>query len=414
MLRRFIALAAACVLTGAPAAAQDQVTGFASDDTTAPRPYTGWVFTPSMTYSAGYDDNVLIRGQGDDVRGDVLNVIGPAADLSFIGKRSQFVANYSGGFQMYRTLGTLNNYEQHASVFAQRKLAKHFALFARQSYSATPTTEIIQLIGVPYVRTGSQVNNTRGGFENQFTKRLTLTASYDFQWVKFDAAAYGVALLGGHSHGGNVSLKYQIDERTAVTADGDAQFATVNGPLQFVDVWYAAAHGALQDFTTENANVGIERKLSDTFRVFAAGGVSHLVVSGFAPARTGPAWRVGATKSYGQTYVDVVYARSFVPSFGFGGTLQNEEVSAHVRMPLSRRTYASGGLAWMRNEPLVHGQLNLNSLWVEGIVGYSVSQWLRVEGFYGGVRQTIAQAGGILDRNQFGVQIVTAKPMRIQ
>jgi hypothetical protein len=38
---------------------------------------------------------------------------------------------------------------------------------------------------------------------------------------------------------------------------------------------------------------------------------------------------------------------------------------------------------------------------------------MRLEGFYGGAHQAIDRPGGITNRNRIGVQLVTAKPMRV-
>jgi hypothetical protein len=112
--------------------------------------------------------------------------------------------------------------------------------------------------------------------------------------------------------------------------------------------------------------------------------------------------------------LELAYGRSFVPSYGFGGTQQNEEVTARIHGPLGRRLYAQTSLAWRRNEPLTVGELKLVSWWFEGALGFNVRPWMRVEGFYNGVRQTIDRPGGLLNRNRIGVQLVAAQPVRMQ
>ena len=49
-----------------------------------------------------------------------------------------------------------------------------------------------------------------------------------------------------------------------------------------------------------------------------------------------------------------------------------------------------------------------------GSIGYTVQPWVRLEGFYDGSRQTIDRPGGELNRNRFGFQVITSKPMRIR
>lgn len=409
---RSLLLAVVCAAFAAtPAAAQ-----LAATDAAAPAAPTipGWVFTPSMTYAAGWDDNVLLRGVGDNVQGDLLNTVGPGAAVSYNGKRTQFDASYGGGFQLYRDLNTLDAYTQSAALSARRLVTKRLTLFARNSYTAMPTTQVLELVGVPYVRAGSQMETAEGGVDYLVSKRLSMEAAYNFQWVKFDASAFGIALFGGHSQGARYAIKYQLNDLTALTGNADVQLATINGNIGFVPAPPVTAGVLANDFQTENASAGVDRRLSETLHVYGELGVSHLAISALFPSRTGPAWHAGLKDSFGQTSFAVDYSRSFVPSFGFGGTLQNEELSAGARRPITRRSYASGVFAWMRNQPLVPGQLSLDSLWVAGTVGYVVNQWARLEVFYAGIHQTIDQPGGILNHNQFGVQIVTAKPMRIK
>src|SRR5205823_9414681 len=166
-------------------------------------------------------------------------------------------------------------------------------------------------------------------------------------------------------------------------------------------------------FDVQNADAGIEQRLSSLTRSLASFGFSRLGVSEQGPARTGPAWRAGLSHQFEAASVDVSYSRSFVPAFGFGGTYQNEEFRANLQAPLARRVYVMGAAAWRRNEPLTIGALKLKSFWVEGTVGYALQPWARLEAFYSGVHQTIEQPGAIYDRNRIGFQVVTTKPVRI-
>jgi hypothetical protein len=138
-----------------------------------------------------------------------------------------------------------------------------------------------------------------------------------------------------------------------------------------------------------------------------------------APAKTSPAWRAGYAMHFERAAVDVNYARSFVPSYGGGGTLSNEEVTSNVHVPMGRRMYAEANASWRSNEALVSGpvvsdNLPLRSLWLGGLIGYAAQPWLRIEGFYGRTQQKIDRPGGDLERNRIGVQVVTSKPVRIR
>jgi hypothetical protein len=386
-----------------PVAAGAQESNFvpvAMADEQAP---AGWSFLPTLAIGTAYDDNVLVRGNGDSTPSDMVSVINPRGRLDFNGARGQLSASYDGAFALYRDFNQLNSYDQHSSFFGRRLITPHLALFVRNSAAAVPTTELETLVGVPFVRTGSRVDDLRTGFEAAFSKRTTMVVSYDFQYVDFDHSAPGTAsLFGGHSNGATMTLKHLLTGRLALTGDYDIQ------------------HAVLQDiaasFDVQNAWAGAEYRISDLTRVFAAAGVSRLGVTQFSESRTGPAWRAGLTRSFRRAGVDILFSRSFVPSYGFGGTMQNEDLTGRLQLPVGRRVYTTTALSYRRDDPLttLDGNLPLRSYWVEGTIGFAASRTVRFEIFYAGTRQTIDRPGGELDRNRVGIQIVTAKPMRIR
>jgi hypothetical protein len=385
----------------APGAARAQVSNFMSVPSADPQAPPGWSFVPMLGAGTSWDDNVLIRGRGDSAPGDVVSVLNPRGTLDFNGGHGQLSATYDGAILLYRDLNQLNSYDQHSSFFGRRLISRHVALFVRNSAAAVPTTQLEQLVAVPFVRTGSRLEDLRTGIEAAFTKRTSMVVSYDFQWVNFDQSAPGAEnLLGGHSHGATLTLRHVLDKRLALTGDYDLQLATLSG-------------GA-QTFGVQNGWAGAEYKLSEQTLVFGAGGVSRLAVSEFAENRTGPAWRLGVTHIVRKANVDLLYSRSFIPTFGFGGTMQNEELTGRLRLPLGRRLYTTSSLSWRRDDPLTSGELPLRTYWIEGSVGYAASPWVHVEAFYAGTHQTIDQPGGVLDDNRIGIQVTTAKPLRIR
>ena len=400
-MSRIHALAAALLLAtvAGPTTASAQETNLAPAVAANEKAPSGWSFTPALTYGASWDDNVLVRGDGDPKVPDLLNVISPRAIIDLNGRRGQVSATYDGAFLLYRDRSTLNSYDQHVSFIGRRLLTPHFAVFARDNAASVPTTEFSQFIATPFIRTGSRLDDLRTGIEASLTKRTSLVASYDFQWVQFDHTGTGSeSLFGGHSHGGSMEVKHVLTPRVSLTAAGDVQHATIDAGT----------------FDVQNIRAGGDYKLSDLTHVFAEGGISRLGVTPLSDARIGPAVRLGLTRQFRNAGVDLLYSRSFVPSYGFGGTMQNEEASARFRLPLSRRAYSTSALSWRRNEPLTVGELPLLSYWLEGTLGYALTPWVHVEMFYAGTRQTIDRPGGTLNRNRVGFQLTTAKPVRVQ
>jgi hypothetical protein len=132
-------------------------------------------------------------------------------------------------------------------------------------------------------------------------------------------------------------------------------------------------------------------------------------------ARIGPEWHAGIEQKTGRAVVSGAYSHSYIPSFGFGGTFQNEEWSAHVRSPIGRtRAYVGGGFTWLNNLPLETNQPSLQTAWLTGTVGYYLARWLSIEGFYDRTQQDSQRAGGQIERNLVGFQVVAAKPMKIR
>lgn len=393
-----LAVAVSVVTLDRPVLAQRQTTTSTPLDSTQPVP--GWTFTPTLIYSGTADDNVLMHGRGDATTGDYVNVVNPRGQLDYNGRYSQFDLFYTGAFLMYRSLNTLNSYDQHGSISLRRRVSKHIALFAADSLSIVPTTDAIEFVGIPFLRTGSRINSLRTGVEATLSKRTMVTLAYTAQWIDFDSASvFGQLIRGGHGQGGTLTLRHRVSEHTTLLGDYDYQRATVNG---------------IDTFDVQNSSVGVEQRLTERTVAYAAVGVARLGISSFGPARTGPAWRAGIARQFEKAGFDLSYSRSFVPAYGIGGTTQNEEASGRVRLPLARRVYAQSAISWRRNEPLTRGELRLKSWWIDAGLGVGLQPWLRLEGYYNGMIQEIDRPGGQMDHNRVGFQIVMTKPMRIQ
>jgi len=391
------AVAVASMLNVGTAAAQRS--NFALVDEAAPAQHSGWILTPSLAYQGAWDDNALLLYELEPPS-DFLSILNPRADVTFLGRRGEFDANYDGAFQMYRDLNTLNAYDQHASVSARRALTPRITVSARNSFASVPTTELVNFVAVPFVRTGSKLEDFRGGVEVALSKYTTISGGYNFQWVHFDdqQTLRFTQLKGGHSHGASAGLKHELSEVMSLVASYNLQHANlVTGGT----------------FDVVNADVGLERQLSATTRVFGAFGFSRLGVSENQLASVGPSYRASITHRVERTSITASYERSYVPVFAFGGTSQNEDLQGQVHSPLSRRIYLNSSVSWRRNEPLITNGLRLKSFWFETSVGYAVEQWVAIEGFYQAEHQVIDRPGGTLGRNRVGFQIVTSKPVRI-
>jgi hypothetical protein len=362
----------------------------------------GWVLTPSLIYSSGWDDNVLLKGKDDAPEGDLLNVLNPQADVGFHGRRGQLDVSYDGAFLLYHDLSTLNSYDQRAAASARRRISPHVTLFVRNSFALVPTTQTVDLVGVPFLRTGSTIDDLQSGVEAALGKHTTMTAAYAFQWVRFDPApTFAAQLHGGYSNGGLVSLRRRLSSRTAAVVDVSLQHALVSETNE--------------TFAVQNVIGGIDYQWSERVRVFGMAGVSHQNVSTAGPANnTGPSFSAGVTRQFQAASAGLTYSQSFIPTYGFGGTMQNQELMGHLQFQLARRLHQQSSVSWRGNESLTEGEPSLRSLWINVSVGYALHPAVRIEGFYEGAHQVIDRPGGVTNRNRLGFQLVTAKPLRIR
>jgi hypothetical protein len=269
----------------------------------------------------------------------------------------------------------------------------------QQNYSKVPTTEAQAISGVPFVRVGARMAFLRSGVEVQPSKRLSMNGSYTFQWIAFnDTPQFASSLIGGHANGGAAGARYQLTSRTTLTADYDVQRATIRS-------------GGI--FTVQNGWGGLDYQLTKNSHAYAAFGVAAFTQSDVHVSKQSPAWRLGYGRQFEAFALDVSYSRSFLPSYGNGGTLSSEDLTAGVHVPLGRRIYADSSFALRSTEALVQNQ-SLTSGWINAALGYAVQPWMHIEAFYDGTHQTTDLPGGRVDRNRIGIQVVTAQPVRIR
>ena len=54
------------------------------------------------------------------------------------------------------------------------------------TFSVSPTTDLVEVAGVPFTRTGTRQNDFTASITGTLTKTIQLSGSYHFQWVEFD------------------------------------------------------------------------------------------------------------------------------------------------------------------------------------------------------------------------------------
>ena len=367
----------------------------------------GWTFTPTMGFAETYDDNISLFGDGsaDQQNDDFISTILPGADMHYGGKHTMFEGGYRGSFLNYSTFSVLNRWDQRAKVEIRRQETARLKWGGRASMAIMPTTDLIELGGIPFRHTGAKTSDMRGSVDYALTARNSLSVAVNRQVVNFDRPEEVHAFL----RGGRVAemiegWRHKVNGRMALGADYTYRRATVVDDPEAFNI-----------HTTEAA---IDYEISPSWTFSGAAGMVHLQATQLTTAKTGPAWRLRIERHrQGRTF-HAGYERSYIPAFGIGGVVENQEMRVGFKTPLfhSRHFYNDTGAVFRNDEPLTDQfvQLPLRSLRAYTLVGWAPQPWMHIEGFYARTSQTSLQAGGRLDRNRIGFQIVTSKPMRIE
>ena len=392
-----VALALAAGLAGAPPARAQTATEFESWRV------PGWSFTPGISFGGTFDSNVALANAPADTgrtQADRLFMFQPFGTLEYLSPRTDFSTGYRGYARRHIEVQELDSYDQQAFVSFRRLLTRRLTFFLGDSYLAVPTTDEVELNGVPFSRTGARTNTVSASLEARLTKFTDLVTRYDLQWVDFDQTA-AVFVTGGWLNSWRTELRRRVNERVGVGGEYSLRLADLNEgtrQLLFQDV------GGTVRFL-----LGAHTSVS------AAAGVSFLDDRVFDDQRTGPYFRASLTHEADRATLGVSFQRMFVPSFGFGGSSDSQELQGFVRMPVSKnRMYVQASGGWRRSDPFIVGELELDTFRVQTTFGYSATRWLRLEAYHAYTRQDSSVTGGEIDRQRIGGQIVISQPMRIR
>ncbi|MGE5359783.1 MAG: hypothetical protein ACM3NQ_12270 [Bacteroidales bacterium] len=399
--RRAASLLASLLLVSVAAAASAQSIFVTPNDQ---RPSSGWTVTPVFVFSQSADSNVTLAGKGAPNTADKALGLAPSGEIGYLGPHTTMTAGYAGSATRYFTLSQLDTFDQRLYVNFKQLITRRVQLFGQASAGWLPTTDTVLLAGVPFVRVGSTIKTVQGGVTVALAKHTTTTAGYRLEYIGFDRTnPLAVGLLGGHSNGVYGDIRQQVSPHVTVGAAYDIRRTDITDRLQ--------------QFNMLNVQGTVEYRFSPAF--FVSGGLGVARIAGSLPgfgSRVGPAMTATINYTFDRTLAFAGYTRAYVPSYAIGGTTQDAELTTGVRVPVAfrNRLVLGGSVSWRRNDPLSLLGQPLNSVWLTANAGYGFAPWLRVEGFYSRSTQDSHLPGGVVDRNQFGVQIVTLAPMRFK
>jgi len=362
----------------------------------------GWTFTPGVTFGWLHDTNVAVAFPPADVgktAADNLFEMEPFGSLEYYSPRTDFSSSYHGFVRRYFDFDELNSLEQRAEVSLRHRITRRLTLSTGEAFLRAPTTDQVELNGVPFERNGSRYNAAYGGLEARVSRTVTASARYEFTWVDFDRK--DVLLNGGFINGVHADVTKAFDARSSAGGEYSVRWA---------DLDQGTRHLSFQ-----NTGALYRYRIAERTNVEAAAGFAHLIDHLNDISKTGLYLRAGLTHRMQRATLGASYERSYVPSFAFGGTNQSQETRGYVTMPLSRnRLYLEESAAWRRTDPLLAQEIPLDSIWIHTTVGYALVRYFRIEGYHAFSRQDTRLFAGQINRNIIGVQFVVARPMRIE
>jgi hypothetical protein len=334
--------------------------------------------------------------------------------LSYRGRRTTLRSEYSGTFDFYRELSGQDRRDHRAGLDFTQQLTRHVRLFARDQAMLSPTTEDAIEIGATLLRQQTtRMNAFRGGFAATLAGRTTRTGTYASQWIQFlrDDEAPAARpdplpqpqppidlLRGGHSHGGVAEVRHRINPRLSLGADDEMQRAIVSGGTETFDVQSALAVSKIA--------------LSPAASISLAYGHAWLTAGQNGFSDDGAAFNVGIDWQGRHSGGGLHYSRAFLPSFGFGGTFQNEELRASLRTSLTRWVQWTASAAVSNNDPLEVGDPSLRSVSAMTSLGWVARRWLQMDAFVEHASQNSQLAGGHVLRTRAGVQATVSQTVR--
>ncbi len=372
-----------------------------SKPTEAPQP-AGWLFTPTLGFGAAWDNNVLLLNPGSNPPEDYGAPLSGDLSLDYRGRKLSFQSAYAGSFVFYRTLDELNSADHRAGFMLEHRATSRLTLIVLESFIQSPTTDGLKLEGVPFSRIGSRTNEAGAGLEAVVARHTTLTGGYMLRSVTFDERL-GQPLQDGHEHEWKLALTREISPRLTIGGEYELRQEVLSD--------------GLDRFNAQSAGVTVEYGLTRALLVSGLIGLATLGDGLTHDAETGPAVEAGLAYRAKNTRLTAHYQRTFVPSFGFGGTFQNEEWLANAYVPIvfiSPRLYSDTSAVWQDNDPVVVGQPSLQTLQLSTALGYRASRWATLEVFVSRTQQDTQRPGGDLRRTEAGFRILVMKPMRIR
>lgn len=367
----------------------------------------GLTFTPGISFGAQWDSNVGVADPLGKPESGNLFTMEPFGQLELRSPRTEFLVGYKGYIRRYADLDELNGTDQRGYLSWRHLATRRLTVFARNEYTRVPSTDELELNGLPFSRVGSQSNRLTGGLEARLTKYTDLNVRYENVWAKFEKSEGSLSdRLRGSLNDGSINslqtdLRRRLSERLSVGGEYSIRRADLEGGTR--TAWFQDTGGL------------IAYALGPHTKVTVSGGYSFLNDNRADRDRSGPYLRGEILHAGDHATFGAGYLKSFVPTFAFGGSTASQELRAHIHRPLTQgRVYVRSSASWRRTDPMLPETPYLDTIHARTSLGFAIAPWLRFETFHIFTRQDSSVVGSEINRQRAGAQIVVSQPMRIR
>jgi hypothetical protein len=348
---------------------------------------SSWSWTPSLSFSERYDDNVfLVRNSRTS---DFVSIVEPQLRISSSTGQLSTHIQYRAQVKRYVKTSELNTVDHFADLEWGAHLSKSSSLTILDQFSFTSDSTQISSLGVAVPRGDVYSNNSAIRLQ---LSRVDLLHQHGLQG--FEAAGF------------NDSESHAFHEQMALPLSARYEFTQSYGLRYFL------VEGA-PDLRSHTAGVGLRYHFSPTFFIGLEGGVSHWRTSSDESFRTEPSVRLNLQKSFRQlrlsfsylediqtqfqgsaeyelrrTVLRMNYSKELTPGGGvFGTATDRQSASVNLQQDISRKADLALTVSYSAIRPIDTDLSRITSYRGDAAFGYVIQPWLRAGVYYNYFKQ---------------------------
>ncbi len=357
-----------------------------------------WRWTPSLTFSERYDDNLfLVR---ENRKSDFISIFTPQLRVSSpVGQDSQYI-QYRAQVERYTKHSELNKVNHFSDLQWTSQLSKSVTLTLADHFGFTVDSTQISTLGVAVPRGNIYSNDSVIDLKISW-----LALSYQYGLQAFEDAA----LSDSQSHNFNEQLTLPLSAHNSLTQSYRMRYFIQDSGL---------------DLRSHSVGTGFRSLLTPTFTLGLEGGIVYWRTSTDDSFRISPSGRLDLEKSFRDLKLTFSFLQEIRTQFrgsmqytlrntalrldyskdltAGGGALRTatdrQSASLNLQQNITRRTNLTVMAGYGTSRPIHRGQDRFTSYRGETNFNYVIRPWLRMDVHYSYLKQ---DADGTTQQQEF-------------